>query len=438
MAVSTPAPHTPIVLVKAGGSAFFSAQCIKLLTKQGYEMGEFGTYKSVGDYLKQCREKRKTFDAAIAKNPDAALANKAVADKHGSGLSQREYQLGEPSNKGRNPNAFVSGHTMMNATQVQSGARSVRGFGATPGGPGGAGDSPCLNTVDGHSTSNFPCVAERGGAVNNRGTDSNRNAALEYNQADANGATPGGAYANRPGADGQAQAERDADRRITHDQQRRRGEKDQPLSDRVSSGGKEQAAAAQLPGTHKSPDDAAKNLSGNRAKGDQVVTGNSAAECIRNFREMAAAGMRQEFAEKVSENEDAANKGGIKAPVSPEQRRAADQKRARAFADRKAARELRDQEEARIRASYSKGSRDISGDMQTDPRYQAADAMVREQEARYNGAVATCRAMDARCAAEQGKRIRDGQGAASPRCPGGGTDLPGAGRSAVDKPVSIF
>ncbi|PRP91126.1 hypothetical protein ENSA5_58630 [Enhygromyxa salina] len=39
----TPAPHPPITLVKGGGALFFSAHCVGLLAKCGYEPEDFGT-----------------------------------------------------------------------------------------------------------------------------------------------------------------------------------------------------------------------------------------------------------------------------------------------------------------------------------------------------------------------------------------------------------
>src|SRR5690349_23904204 len=49
---------------------------------------------------------------------------------------------------------------------------------------------------------------------------------------------------------------------------------------------------------------------------------------------------------------------------------------------------------------------------------------VQQAQARYDAARDRCRAMDARCAAEQGRRIEAGTPRMDPRCPGGGSRLP--------------
>src|SRR5690606_36049793 len=94
----TPPPHVPRTLLKAGGSAFFSQNCVDKLTELGFHPDEFGTYDSVLEYIRKCREK-------VQKNESC---------------TPRERQLGEPyqlADGTLNPLAFQSGHLMMNSTQ---------------------------------------------------------------------------------------------------------------------------------------------------------------------------------------------------------------------------------------------------------------------------------------------------------------------------------
>ena len=426
-----PAPHTPVAFVKAGGSAFFSANCIALLTKAGYEMKEFGTYSSVADYLSQCRKKRKAFDDAIKGGADvqgAQAAAAAVEGGDGRGLSQREFQLGEPWCDGHNPNAFCSGHQVQAATQAQSGYRGIPGHGpnahAAGTGPdgraGSPGDSPCMTTVDGHTTSDYPCRAEGGGGVNNGAGDSTRNAILEYNQADANAAQVDGPYANTPGAAGQQQVMDDAHARTDAIETTRREEQEKALSGSTSGGANVQPGDPSMPATHgdaAGPDGADGPKKAPRRK---TVKGRSVADCIKNFHEMAAAGMRQEYVKNAAKNEDAAEAAAnadppllTRRPVTPEDRRQAE-------ADRRTAQsELNDAYEQR-RAAQEAG----------DPQAEAAaQARVDAAKGPRDRARDVARAMDADCAARVGRRIESGSPQQNPRCPGGGDRIPGLNRS---------
>ena len=53
---STPAPHTPINFVLAGGTDFFSRDCAKALAKCGYDPKDFGSYKDIRAKIKAANE----------------------------------------------------------------------------------------------------------------------------------------------------------------------------------------------------------------------------------------------------------------------------------------------------------------------------------------------------------------------------------------------
>jgi len=423
----TPVPHTPVNFVKAGGSAFFSAKCIALLTELGYEMGEFGTYSSVREYIEECRARRGF------KKPSSMSQERYDQLKKEGPRSQREFQLGEHSWGGNNPNSFISGHTTFNATQVARGSRSgVRGQGATPGAPLQGGDSPCMNLTDGHTTSNYPCVAERGGSVTNDGTDSARNAAAEYNGADANGAQVGGRYAGQEtGQDAFARSEADADSRIDDNVSAKRQENTEPLTSKTSmQGNTSQAKAAGLPTTTLDGTKPEAAQAADRATGDQQVSGDTAEDCIKNFRKKAAAGMRQEYADNVSENEAAAAAAGVSSdpPPTPQERRQAEEER------REAHRQLRESQQARNaeidRVQQEQGISRAEAERRVDQTPIGQERQTRQ--AAYDDAATRCRGMDSACAADQGRRIAQDQGRTDARCPGGGGNVSGADRNRQD------
>lgn len=372
----TPAPHTPVNFLQAGGAAFFSARCITLLTNMGYEMAEFTSYDSLCEYLTECRARR-----AGASKP-SGMSQQRFDELQAEGpRSRREFQLGEPTNipgtRVRNPLAFQAGHTMMNSTQ-----QSQRG-------------NPCSNVVDGHREGLYPCMPHQG-PVTVDGQTHNTVTALEYNQALANGATEGGAYANLPPAEGAAQAERDARKRINAVTQKQRVENDQPLSQRLNSGRSPRdqrppVRPEELPADQTTPLDT--NIQ--RAPKEHQVEGKSANECIDNFRKMGAEGMRQECANSAADNQATADAAGVTGADLDQ----AEADRQQAWADYREASAIRKE---------TVGGPGHDADMDRECAQLHRQAMQATQ--RRN-------ACHAACLAEQGRRIESGEGRNAPRAP---------------------
>lgn len=354
--------HTPIQLLKAGGNAFFSAACIALLSQLGYNMEEFGTHESVLNYLRRCRQRRRE------------------GRTRSTGRTAREHQLGAPwfvpgsDPPRRNPASFESGHLMMNGTQQ-----------------GRRGDA-CSNLTDGHDDSLYPCMPHQGPA-GIQGTVHNENTAMEYNQAGANGAQPNGNYANASSSQAaHAQCQQDCQSRIDHVVGRRRDELGQPQGQAANQGSDANdpnpngAAAAGAAGSA-APGSGA--MPGTNADGK--VDGNTAEECIENFRKFGEAAMKQHASsdETIAANQAAA---GSATP-----------------ADYPAARDRLDAAEQRIRDRRARGETPSQADYQ--------------ERARARRAVERC---NAACRAEQGRRIQQSPpGREGARCPSGAQRVPG-------------
>jgi len=71
----TPAPHTPVLFVLAGGMGFFNAACVKALAKAGYKPDDFGTHEEVQAKIKEAK-------AARTKYEDDARSKGAPLDPH--------------------------------------------------------------------------------------------------------------------------------------------------------------------------------------------------------------------------------------------------------------------------------------------------------------------------------------------------------------------
>ncbi len=374
--MAKPAPHTPVAFVKAGGAAFFSARCIKLLTNMGYEMEEFTSYDGLRNYLDECRARRPG-----AARP-SSMSKKRFKELQAEGpRSRREFELGEPTylpgTRIRNPLAFQAGHTMMNSTQ-----QAQRG-------------NPCSNVVDGHGEGLYPCIPHQG-PVTVDGLTHNTVTALEYNQALANGATEGGSYANLPTPDAAARAEEDARKRINATTQQRKAEKQQPLQHRLNSGRRADDPRPPVRPGDLPPNattDPAKDLG--RAPKDHQVSGKSVNECIDNFRKMAAEGMRQQCATDVEKNQAIADEAGVTSADLDE----AERVRREAWQADRDARRTREK---------------LVGKAGVDPELDEICLATRRNAM---DATRQRNAVRAACLAEQGRRLRDGRGRNAPRAP---------------------
>ncbi|MBZ0117883.1 MAG: hypothetical protein K8H88_12850, partial [Sandaracinaceae bacterium] len=145
--MGSPAPHTPVNFLKAGGGSFFSARCQKAIQDLGWDPDEFGDYDHTLSYIQKCRER------VAAGDPT---------------LTPRQRELGQPyyvpgSNPLQvNPNAFTSGHMYFNSTMQERG----RG-------------NDCTSRVDGYSMGGCPAMPHQG-QTTDPGTQHNRHTVREY------------------------------------------------------------------------------------------------------------------------------------------------------------------------------------------------------------------------------------------------------------------
>ena len=124
----TPAPHTPCLFLKAGGSAFFSEQCQKLLINSGFNPDWFGDYDHVTAKIRGAKMKIADWNAMPP--PEQA--------KH-------------PEKRPTPEDAFLSQCTASHA--IQDGVyRNAR----DPAGNPGRGN-PCASLVQGYTEGTAPC-----------------------------------------------------------------------------------------------------------------------------------------------------------------------------------------------------------------------------------------------------------------------------------------
>ncbi len=101
----TPAPHTPIVIVKAGGAAMFSADCAKALAKAGYSPDDFGSYDHVSERIQQAKQDRQNYVAQQRRNgqpvdPHGPDPHTAMLARSQSGHLSQDAAYREPGGRG--------------------------------------------------------------------------------------------------------------------------------------------------------------------------------------------------------------------------------------------------------------------------------------------------------------------------------------------------
>jgi hypothetical protein len=416
--MTTPAPHTPINLVKGGNSLFFSAECVALLARAGYSPDDFGTHEQVLKRCSDAREKCNLHDAQVA------ARNRAKAD------GVPEDQL--PVVTAPAPSA----HERFLASSQSSHLAQDACFHASQDSNGNPGrDNPCANDgyVDGYETRLYPCMPHQG-AADEPGGQHHLVSVMENEQ-------PVGPPANlKRGAD----YPRDQMDQHCHDRAQAAVDwRDQTAAqtglaqpsgdDNVPPTVTEASQAAYFEGTD--PKNAGE------IRGDpKMLTGQTAAECIESFRKAGEAEMKAKCAREVSENQKAANgphgtddAAGAKwredlAERASDDRAAADAaKKERTSARQSAsqlrnsmhqrAREYRDnptpENRARLNAKMNEYLTAQQRSADADRRYQALEERASESGAASSAA---CRAQ---CRYEQGRRLSSsGGGSDSRRVPG--------------------
>ncbi len=305
--------QTPMNLLKAGGSDFFSQACKDALQKAGYDPEAFGSYDHSRKYLATCRAKVKQdeiakLEAAGKKVPDdlklsenekklldSPMASK-ISDENAKKYGQPNYERdangetvkdpvsGKPV---PNPKAYQAGHLTMNGSQ-----QKVRG-------------EPCENAVHGHDEGLAPCMPHQG-LASKTGSEHEDWTRQEWQQSNLGRPENGG----KPYPGGAAQCRKDGEERV----QNLVGAKEPPPQ--PAGGGGAQAPGA---GAGAASPDAAKEAAARRKKMDDdlkagkpvTVDGTTAVECINNFRHMAEEQMKAKCKADADESPKTTPKGKV-------------------------------------------------------------------------------------------------------------------------------
>jgi hypothetical protein len=254
---ATPAPHVPVAFLNKGGLSFFSDNCIEQLAKYGYEPEDFGSYDHVAERLRSAREKCADPDAGKPGHPPAP--------------TDRERELGKPMG---DKDHYESGHLGMN-TCMQ----------------GKRGD-PCSNFVSGHDDGLYPCMPHQGSATD-PGSEHNVWTAAELDVTSQAGKNPRDTYPAGKMSD-------DADAR-TKALLDKRPEIPQPTGNESTTGGgpPKPATGAVDPQAKAEAAKARANEKG-RMPEDERVDGETAEDCINNFRKMGEAGMKKHISDQAT------------------------------------------------------------------------------------------------------------------------------------------
>lgn len=415
--MTTPAPHTPINMVKGGNSLFFSAQCVALLAKCGYSPDDFGTYDQVQKRCSQARDKCATFDAQ-KKAREEAIA-RGVPESEAPAVTAPE-----PSDHERFLASCQSGHIAQDASMRNS-----------TDGDGNAGrGNPCANDgrVDGYETRLAPCMPHQG-AADEPGSQHHLVSNLENSQPVSDGAGRGSDY---------DPTKLDADCQARTDQALQWREETAGDWNLAADNGKpgeqpeitDASAAAYFEGTD--PKKSAE-LQGT----PKELTGDTAAECIESFRKAGEAEMKAKCARDVEKNKATANGGADKSDEEGKAHRERLAERAKQDAEREQAAKDAMHTANRSMGQRRRAMRDATREYKNNPtpenkakmkekmnNYWASQEESRRATERYDQATdrardsrrANNRARYAQCRREQGERMNeDGTGGShNPRVPG--------------------
>jgi hypothetical protein len=403
--MGSPAPHTPVVFVKAGTSMMFSAHCVKELAKYGYDPEDFGSHSHVQKRLRAARDRVAADDAAVASG--GARPTPPVTD--------RERFLA----------SCQSGHLSQDAIHREGGSEN-RG-------------NPCANRVDGYQEGAAPCMPHQGDA-GTLGTQHNQVSQLETTQPRDRGLST-----NQPYPPDQASADADARCRQTLGQTTGPG---QPTGTAPATG----AGASAGTSTSGTVGDGGATAPGSVGPVDPnnpgEINGETAADCINAFRKHAMQAMKQNCADSVEDNRNTANGGPGRTAAEGAAHRRNLRRRDEAARGREQAAGAELETANRSRGQHQHHRDQADQALQTaqartpqDPaEVAAARAHLRDREQSLATAQARCdtasaahdtasqaaanaqrastTAANALCLAQQGERLRAGRGRDDPRCPG--------------------
>lgn len=283
-AAPTPQPHTPVNFLRAGDLGGFSAACLKLLAKAGYSPDDFGNHAYVQARIRQAKMARQNY-------VDQCRANGTPPDPMGP----------DP-------------HTAM-LSRSQSGHLNQDAMFRAPGGRGDAcaNNLPPSGDARGYDSSSAPCMPmqSHGGAIgSNRNTIGSPHWAVSQNEAAQRGDP---ANTNRPLTQAEMSSQCRSNTALCTggnrpDYAQRMGNVDpkrqaEATSRRTQAEDTRRASSAAVQGGGAGGGAGAAGAAGAGAAGG-AISGNSAAECIDNFRKAAMERMRQDALKKYGQDYD--------------------------------------------------------------------------------------------------------------------------------------
>jgi hypothetical protein len=280
-----PVSHPPVSYLNAGGSNFFSKNCQELLIKAGLNPDDFGSYEYVRDRNAQARTRCEEWDNATPQQRRARGLTEPTPEDRRLADSTASHLIQDGSHRNDRPPGSPEARRIVNDPGPPPQSRVI--------------EDPCQNRVDGFVTSQAPSMPLQG-----HGGDPNslegmmgtmeqtqaarqreRNAAAMTDPANPNPPPSVDHYpANR--------MSRDADTRgevILREHEARFGAQGAPTATGAGAAGAGNNAAAPIgargPATAATPTEP-------NCPPEQVVDGETAAECVNNWRKKAEAEMK--------------------------------------------------------------------------------------------------------------------------------------------------
>lgn len=283
-AAPTPAPHTPVNFLRAGDLGGFSAACLKLLAQAGYSPDDFGNHKYVQARIRQAKMARQNY-------------------------VDQQRAAGKPVDPmGPDP------HTAM-LSRSQSGHLNQDAMFRAPGGRGDAcsNNLPPQGDARGYDSSSAPCMPMQthGGTIGkSRNAIGSPHWAVSQNEADQRGDP---ANRNRPLTQAEMSQQCRSNTALCTGGNRpdyaaqmgdvKQNRQAEAVSRRRMGEDTRRGSAAEVKGGGAGGASAAAGAGGAGAASG-AISGNSAAECIDNFRKAGMERMRQDALQKYGQDYD--------------------------------------------------------------------------------------------------------------------------------------
>jgi hypothetical protein len=399
-----PAPaQTPVAFVKGTGMANFSEACQKLLLEAGYEPQWFGTYEHT---RRQCDQAR----ARVEDWEEMTPSQRAAQPERQPPAS--DYYLAR----------CQSGHLSQDGTHRDSGTR----------------ENPCGNRYDGYDHDRAPCMPQQGASdvpgsevdLACRHEAACATAVRDANRADSG--LPAGSRVPESTLDRYPVGLRDAHERdrtqrvVDHNRPTgdpppalQPGDRPRGMTQEDRARNQAQRDAADTAAGRRAPqrDAAAQSAAASSMPAGSQIEGDSAADCIDNFRKQGLQDMksqaREERGRDQAANEEAAAHSAERAPALEAERDAAKRRHAHNhdvtnFTNRSAGQQDRQANRTEGEARTARAGADaVANDPNASPQARAAaDQAARDAEAE---AAWRRRQADARAQDRQAQRERDRQ-----------------------------